>query len=345
MDDGQLLGYSSHGATSTATVAGSSSQVWSGPVTPVAPSPAYPAMYALPHRPENAPYSADTGSAPFQTHCGVFSTSQSTAESMAGVLPQIDSSIGPNRVLTRRQARAAQAQAAAGQQNANRVASAASLTGAIGEGMSPVSLVLLSSSGWQSDTNHKQAVFSTPPSMSPPAASRPQTPNGSYAPQFSPSAADVAHHTTPDMVPNVFGSHGSPLYPSTPLSASSVNYSPYAFFRHSRSGSHVTSAPRSASPALSVVSAITTISSAPSALTSGGRLSPSLSRERHRKGRLTNKDRRDICLYHSKTPAARQEDIAAMWHVERSTISKILKAKAKWLATPLEDDLKVARHK
>lgn len=52
---------------------------------------------------------------------------------------------------------------------------------------------------------------------------------------------------------------------------------------------------------------------------------------KHKKTRLTNKDRKDICLYAAENPLKRQEDIAAMFHVERSTISKILKKKNVWL--------------
>jgi IS30 family transposase len=76
-------------------------------------------------------------------------------------------------------------------------------------------------------------------------------------------------------------------------------------------------------------------------------MSPALPRfgDKQKKTRLTNADRRKICVYSGDHPTARQEDIAAMWNVERSTISKILKAKAKWLATPIEDDAKTARHR
>lgn len=67
--------------------------------------------------------------------------------------------------------------------------------------------------------------------------------------------------------------------------------------------------------------------------------------EKKKKGRLTNKDRRDICEYHEARPGVRQEDIANIWKVERSTISKIIKAKEKWLAVPDHDIWKVAKHK
>jgi hypothetical protein len=53
------------------------------------------------------------------------------------------------------------------------------------------------------------------------------------------------------------------------------------------------------------------------------------------KGRLTDTQRREICQYHDNNPNVRQEDIAKEYGVERSTISKILKYKSKWLNLPL----------
>jgi len=66
------------------------------------------------------------------------------------------------------------------------------------------------------------------------------------------------------------------------------------------------------------------------------------SRAPHRKQKLANSDRKAICLYARQHPSARQEDIAARYNVERSTISKILKNKERWLGCP-DDDAKVAR--
>ncbi|KAF8526156.1 hypothetical protein JB92DRAFT_1189867 [Gautieria morchelliformis] len=62
----------------------------------------------------------------------------------------------------------------------------------------------------------------------------------------------------------------------------------------------------------------------------------------HRKQKLANSDRKAICMYAKQHPSARQEDIAARYNVERSTISKILKNKERWLGCP-DDDAKVAR--
>ncbi|KJA24068.1 hypothetical protein HYPSUDRAFT_39206 [Hypholoma sublateritium FD-334 SS-4] len=63
-------------------------------------------------------------------------------------------------------------------------------------------------------------------------------------------------------------------------------------------------------------------------------------REQHRqtKHRLRDVDRKNICLYHVDHPHARQEDIGAAFNVERSTISKILKEKAKWLNISQESE-------
>lgn len=69
---------------------------------------------------------------------------------------------------------------------------------------------------------------------------------------------------------------------------------------------------------------------------------PVVPRTPHRKQKLANSDRKAICLYAKQHPSARQEDIAARYNVERSTISKILKNKERWLGCP-DDDAKVAR--
>jgi hypothetical protein len=126
------------------------------------------------------------------------------------------------------------------------------------------------------------------------------------------------------------------------------------YHHHSRSASsYSTSNPRSASPALSVASALTSISSATSAPNSQtfpafplpsppGAVIP---RAKQRKQRLFNVDRKAICIYHQDNPNARQEDIAARYGVERSTISKILKNKTKWMNVPEDEDMRVAKHR
>ncbi|KAG8744736.1 hypothetical protein FRC10_009501 [Ceratobasidium sp. 414] len=54
-------------------------------------------------------------------------------------------------------------------------------------------------------------------------------------------------------------------------------------------------------------------------------------RRRAGKQRLDDARRKEICTYARDRPKARQEDIALKYGVERSTISKILKNKDKWL--------------
>jgi hypothetical protein len=61
-------------------------------------------------------------------------------------------------------------------------------------------------------------------------------------------------------------------------------------------------------------------------------------REKHKKHRLRDVDRKSICVYHLTHPNARQEDIGAYFGVERSTISKILKEKDRWLSISEEDE-------
>jgi hypothetical protein len=148
----------------------------------------------------------------------------------------------------------------------------------------------------------------------------------------------------------------SPRYNSTP--ASSPIYPSNGFHpSHSRSNSTSNSAsnPRSASPALSIASALTSVSSSASApnsqtfsslpYPSNGSISPISERPKQRKQRLFNVDRKAICQYHLANPAARQEDIATRYGVERSTISKILKHKMKWMNVPESENLRVAKHR
>ncbi|KAG8762358.1 hypothetical protein FRC11_009661 [Ceratobasidium sp. 423] len=65
---------------------------------------------------------------------------------------------------------------------------------------------------------------------------------------------------------------------------------------------------------------------------SGGNHAASPVRRRANKQRLDDARRKEICSYARDRPKARQEDIAIKYGVERSTISKILKHKDKWLS-------------
>jgi hypothetical protein len=46
---------------------------------------------------------------------------------------------------------------------------------------------------------------------------------------------------------------------------------------------------------------------------------------------LTDEDRRNMCLYHEENKTAKQTDIGALFGVERSTVSKVLRQKEKYL--------------
>ena len=188
--------------------------------------------------------------------------------------------------------------------------------------------------------------------MSPASAlSRPQTPV---------SATDPARFQQPHERAPVYpvSSTGTPMpLPSPRYLPTPVSGSPFSLYpTHSRSASsYSTSNPRSASPALSVASALTSISSASSATPNSQTFAtyplpsppvgPVVPRAKQRKQRLFNVDRKAICMYHQDNPNARQEDIAARYGVERSTISKILKHKTKWMNVPEDDDMRVAKHR
>lgn len=61
-------------------------------------------------------------------------------------------------------------------------------------------------------------------------------------------------------------------------------------------------------------------------------------RKTKRPGKLTNAERKKICLHREAFPETRQDTIGDKFGVERSTISKILKNKERWLALPSDDE-------
>ncbi|THV05240.1 hypothetical protein K435DRAFT_850126 [Dendrothele bispora CBS 962.96] len=162
-----------------------------------------------------------------------------------------------------------------------------------------------------------------------------------------------------------------------PLTPDSTSYSPYYLPSHSRSHSSSHEHVRDPSPALSTNTSVSSTSApnsqnlhiSPSLMSPFTRpsysptspVAPTLSpvapaqdstfdsmypsRPKQRKQRLFNVDRQAICQYHLEHPTARQEDIAALYGVERSTISKILKNKAKWLNVSPDESLRVAKHR
>ncbi|KAI6044816.1 hypothetical protein EDC04DRAFT_264388 [Pisolithus marmoratus] len=200
----------------------------------------------------------------------------------------------------------------------------------------------------QQDGDEQPTYFMSPAS----AISRPHTPT------HCSDSARFQQQTDRSSMYSIPTSSGMPLqsprYLPTPVSGSP--YSPFPLFpAHSRTtSSYSTSNQRSASPALSAASALTSISSSnstPNTQTFAAYPLPSppvgpvIQRAKQRKQRLFNVDRKAICLYHQENPNARQEDIAARYGVERSTISKILKHKTKWMNVPEDDDMRVAKHR
>jgi len=113
------------------------------------------------------------------------------------------------------------------------------------------------------------------------------------------------------------GATRSPSYkPMTPTSLPSP-YSPYPYYTsHPRSdaGAQPVTEPRQGSPSNSITSSVS-IAGAPF---EGGPIRTSTSiqhqtptpRVKHKKQRLCNAQRKDICLYAEQNPNARQEDMA-----------------------------------
>lgn len=64
------------------------------------------------------------------------------------------------------------------------------------------------------------------------------------------------------------------------------------------------------------------------------------------KTKLTDMDRKFICVFAINNPKARQEDIASKFAVERSTVSKILKSKDKWMKVDFfSSEARVVKHR
>lgn len=64
------------------------------------------------------------------------------------------------------------------------------------------------------------------------------------------------------------------------------------------------------------------------------------------KTKLTDMDRKFICVFAQNHPKARQEDIATKFAVERSTVSKILKCKEKWMKVDFfSSEARVVKHR
>lgn len=62
-----------------------------------------------------------------------------------------------------------------------------------------------------------------------------------------------------------------------------------------------------------------------------------------KKKRVSSQDKIKICRMHEDNPEMRQQDIAQKFAVERSTVSKILKDKERWLSIPRNERRTVYR--
>ncbi|PWZ02616.1 hypothetical protein BCV70DRAFT_155886 [Testicularia cyperi] len=73
---------------------------------------------------------------------------------------------------------------------------------------------------------------------------------------------------------------------------------------------------------------------------------PASLRINKQKKKLRNIDRKLICEFSEASPNAKQDTIASHFGIERSTVSKILKQKDKWLAIDPDSDLaRIAKHR
>ncbi|KAM0749714.1 hypothetical protein T439DRAFT_326592 [Meredithblackwellia eburnea MCA 4105] len=129
---------------------------------------------------------------------------------------------------------------------------------------------------------------------------------------------------------------------SRPGTATSSHAGAFGSLRHSTASSVIPSSPVVGSLALSQ-SLSTSTSSTPTRSRHKKSLSTStisLSPRKPRGGsgrKLTDLDRKNICLYREANPTVKQDVIAEKFSVERSTVSKILKNKEHWLSISEED--------
>ncbi|RDB17905.1 hypothetical protein Hypma_000880 [Hypsizygus marmoreus] len=295
-----------------------------------------PSMFSVAERPSDLGYPspAPSSASPPYTQTDQYVVNHnspalhlnSSNDAMFSQFNQVESRIGPSRVLTRRQ-RAALEQGGLGRR--------ASMPSNF-QRPQPAPSPRLSS-----------GLYPTPPI----ATSRLQTPNNE---ESSPFQRDRLSLNIASAVPLQLQ---SPSYhPMTPTSMTSPSYS-YHMYGHSRSTSGSTSNhQRVPSPALSTVSALTSVSSSASGPGTHAfspyprptsHVLPTIdgAKPKQKKQRLDNTARKNICLYQSQNPSARQEDIASVFKVERSTISKILKHKNKWLNMPDNLGARIAKHR
>ncbi|KAI0755271.1 hypothetical protein C8Q80DRAFT_422513 [Daedaleopsis nitida] len=251
--------------------------------------------------------------------------------------PQIDSSIGPDRVLRTRRVRLPERVQSHGEQLSEYPAISQSYT------VRPPFALFPSSSA----------------EYFPICAQQPQNPS-SYVPHTQQGsrphtpAPQTIYTLTGDVPDDVSLSNPDPFLEGLAKRRGGDGYEWRVFYppgSRSASGSaaSASSNPRSASPALSVASALTSVSSSasmppcPPCQEGFPSTTALLRKEPTRKKRLWNIDRYNICKYAELHPGTKQEDIAARYGVERSTVSKILKQKARWLHVSPEETVLVAK--
>jgi len=288
------------------------------------PYPTAATMYSLRDQqdyPSPAPSDPSPGPRPYQQldHAPLYGA---TNEPMAPPFSQIESSIGPDRV-TRRHSSI--------KQGIHGRRSSLS-TNYLREQESSVRVwPLFSLYSILTITHQLQSPIQMPEGLLPRVGS---PSNDRYGDRSS------LHGASPHLPPVQL----SPYHPGTPTSS----YSPYEHAaRRSRTRSDSTFDGRGNSPASSSNSGRTPFSPrgadcsgrADSSRESLAALKSSKDREpKHHKHRLRDVDRKNICIYHHTHPNARQEDIGSVFGVERSTISKILKDKDRWLNISEEDE-------
>lgn len=282
-------------------------------------------LFSLQNRVSDLDYPSPASSVPSppyqpqsHQHAAVNNSAITSDKAITSSFPQVEPVIGPDRVMTRRQ-RAAHDQSILGR----RLSVPSNFTRDL---QGPLS-------------HHRSDHY-----FSSTAGSRPQTPET--------AKAHIHRNRLSLSIDNALLSNHSPSYkPMTPTSLSSP-YSPFPYYSaplRSEPGAQPTMEPRTESPSNSITSSVS-LTGTPY---EGGPIRTSATshagvpaRVKHKKQRLCNKERKDICEYAEKNPNARQEDMAVLWKVERSTVSKILKHKEKWLRLPQDSyNTTISKHR
>ncbi|KAG8994223.1 hypothetical protein FRB90_000505, partial [Tulasnella sp. 427] len=182
------------------------------------------------------------------------------------------------------------------------------------------------------------------PSASPSIASGELEPLGSPGPDDYPSGFDASARSSSNPRSNYDYPGSGPI---SPLSSTFAPQPLPSTFSSVTSGYlHGPAEPQSALPS-SAFSASPDGDLLPSvaASTNGGPVRGGRQGQKT-KTKLTDMDRKFICVFAQNHPKARQEDIATKFAVERSTVSKILKCKEKWMKVDFfSSEARVVKHR